>query len=90
MVPGRRAYEGRAEQEFGPWTAARFHTEDARDAFLTGVSTLEATEVEGVPMPSEGRGALVRWRPGRFLGLNDLAHANGGRIILPASQLRRS
>jgi hypothetical protein len=25
---------------------------------------------------------LVRWRPGKFLGLNDIAHACGGRIIV--------
>ena len=31
-------------------------------------------------MPDENRGALVRWRPGQFLGLNDIAYAHGGRI----------
>jgi hypothetical protein len=90
MVPGRKPYEDRSEREFGPWTAARFNTQTARDAFLTGVATLEANDVEGVPMPQEACGALVRWRPGRFLGVNDLAHANDGRIILPASRQRRS
>jgi len=90
MVAGRREYEDRSEREFGPWTAARFHTEKARDAFLTGIANLQATDIESVPMPKESCGALVRWRPGRFLGVNDIAHANGGRVILPASQLRRS
>ncbi|HJQ99906.1 MAG TPA: hypothetical protein VJ826_16445 [Candidatus Polarisedimenticolaceae bacterium] len=33
-------------------------------------------------MPNESRAAQVRWRPRRFLGLNDIAYAHGGRIIL--------
>lgn len=31
-------------------------------------------------MCHETRGALVRWRPGKFLGLNDVVYAHGGRI----------
>jgi hypothetical protein len=90
MVSERKANEHRLERDFGPWIAARFHTQSARDAFLAAVATLEVTNVEGLPMPQEACGAFVRWRPGQFLGLNDLAHANGGRIILPTTRLRRS
>ena len=75
--------------EFGPWSAARFQTEDARDRFLSVVATQQTTEVEVTPMPHESQAALVRWRPGQFLGLNDVAYANGGRIIIPAMRGRR-
>jgi hypothetical protein len=33
-------------------------------------------------MPDDGLGAQVRWRPGRFLSLNDMAYAHGGRILV--------
>jgi hypothetical protein len=33
-------------------------------------------------MLDEVRGALVRWRPGQFLRLNDIAYAHGGRIVV--------
>jgi hypothetical protein len=33
-------------------------------------------------MPHDGLGAQVRWRPGRFLRLNDVAYAHGGRIVV--------
>ncbi|MBZ5640591.1 MAG: hypothetical protein LAO51_17785 [Acidobacteriia bacterium] len=75
-------------REFVPWTAARFQSEEARDRFLSGVTALENTEVEAKSMPEESRGAWLRWRPGQFLGLNDVAYANGGRIILPAARRR--
>lgn len=74
--------------EFGPWTAARFHTQEARDHFLVAFAALRTDEVEAVGMPGEGRGALVRWRPGKFLRLNDVAHGHGGRIVLPATRRR--
>lgn len=69
--------------EFVPWTAAHFLTEAGRDRFLAAVATQQTTEVEVLPMPDESRGALVRWLPGKFLGLNDVAYAHGGRIVLP-------
>jgi len=74
--------------EFGPWTAARFQSQGARDRFLFGVETLERSEVEVKSMPDEGRGALVRWRAGQFLVLNDVAYAHGGRIIIPVTRRR--
>jgi hypothetical protein len=68
--------------EFLPWTAAHFQTEETRDRFLLLVAaTLPARDVEVEPMVDEVRGALVRWRPGNFLSLNDVAYAHGGRIV---------
>ncbi len=69
--------------EFVPWTAAHFHTQESRDRFLLLVAaTLPAHDVEVEPMFDEARGALVRWRPGRFLGLNDVAYTYGGKIAV--------
>jgi hypothetical protein len=73
-----------AEPGFLPWAAARFQTEEARDRFLRAVATRPTNEVEGEPMPDEDRAARVRWRPGHFLGLNDVAYAHGGRIMVAA------
>jgi hypothetical protein len=70
--------------EMVPWTAAHFPSEDARDRFLGVVATLPSDRVEGAPMEEQDRSALIRWRPGHFLGLNDIAYAHGGRIILVA------
>ena len=66
--------------EFVPWTVAHFQTQETRDRFLRDAAILQTSDVEVAPMPNESRGALVRWRPGKFLGLNDIAHAHGGRI----------
>ena len=74
--------------DFVPWTAAHFHTEEARDRFLRVVATEHISEIEVEPMPDNSRGARVRWRPGHFLGLNDVAYAHGGRIITPARRRR--
>ena len=74
--------------EFGPWAAAHFQTQEARDRFLRSVAALQSTDVDVNPMPNEARAALVRWRPGRFLSLNDVAYAHGGRIILTLTRLR--
>ena len=70
---------------FVPWTTARFQTEEARDRFLSLVATQHTSEVEVKPMPEAGRGAWVRWRPGHFLDLNDVAYAHGGRISVTAT-----
>lgn len=69
--------------EFGPWTAVHFQTREIRDRFLRLVAaTLPARDVEVEPMVDDLRGALVRWRPKTFLGLNDIAYAHGGRIAV--------
>jgi len=76
------------EDEFVPWTAAYFHTEEARDRFLDVVANQQMSEIEVAPMPDDRRGAWVRWRPGSFLGLNDIAYAHGGRILVAATRQR--
>ncbi len=69
--------------EFVPRTTVHFQTQEIRDRFLLLVAaTLPADTVEVEPMVDEVRGALVRWRPGNFLGLNDIAYAYGGRIVV--------
>jgi hypothetical protein len=68
--------------EFAPWTAAHFQTQELRDRFLHAAASLPPRDVEIEPMPDESRAALVRWRPGQFLGLNDLVHSHGGRITV--------
>ena len=75
--------------DFAQWCTARFQSEEARDQFLGVVAIQHSSDVEVVPMPEQSRAALVRWRPGQFLGLNDVAYANGGRIILGANRRRR-
>jgi hypothetical protein len=67
---------------WSPWSAARFQTEDARDGFLRSVADLQDDGWAAQAMPNEDRAAQVRWRPRRFLGLNDLAYAHGGRILV--------
>ena len=74
--------------EFVPWTTAHFHTQEIRDRFLHVAATLPAHDVEVEPMLDEVRGALVRWRPGQFLRLNDIAYAHGGRIVVTAGRGR--
>ncbi len=76
--------------EFVPWTTAHFQTQESRDRFLHVAATLPARDVEAEPMLDEVRGALVRWRPGQFLGLNDIAYAHGGRIVVTAGRRRPS
>jgi hypothetical protein len=71
---------------FVPWTTAHFQTQEIRDRFLKVAATLPAHDVEVEPMPAEIRGALVRWRPGQFLPLNDIAYAHGGRIVVTAGR----
>jgi hypothetical protein len=70
------------QSAFAPWSAAHFQTQEIRDRFLYAVATLPESDVEVEPMLDEVRGALVRWRPGQFLRLNDIAYAHGGRIIV--------
>ena len=68
--------------DWGPWTAARFQTEDARDGFICSVANTHDDGWGAEAMPDDGLGAQVRWRPGRFLRLNDVAYAHGGRIAV--------
>jgi hypothetical protein len=72
-----------------PWSAACFASRESRDRFLQAVAALRPVDVEGEPMPDQGMSALLRWRQGHFLRLNDIAYAHGGRIIL-AAKIRRA
>ena len=79
------------QAEFVPWTAAHFQTRETRDRFLLRVaSTLPAQDVEAEALVDQCRGARVRWRPGKFLGLNDVAYAHGGRIVCTKGRLHIS
>jgi hypothetical protein len=68
--------------EWGRWTAAHFRTEEARDGFLRSVAETPDGGWDAEATPDDGLGAKVRWRAGRFLRLNDVAYAHGGRITV--------
>jgi hypothetical protein len=72
--------------DWGPWAVARFQTERARDEFVSSVAEQPDGGWGAVSIQDDGLGAQVRWRPGRFLRLNDLAHSHGGRIVIRAAQ----
>lgn len=74
--------------DWGPWAAARFQSEDARDGFVCTVANTKDDGWDAEVMPDDGLGAQVRWRPGRFLRLNDVAYAHGGRIVVSVVQHR--
>lgn len=82
MVQIRKPPKYNPPPEFVPWTIACFHTEEARDGFLRAAATLPVDDVEVKPVHGESCRASVRWRSGKFLGLNDVAYAHGGRIVL--------
>ena len=67
--------------DFVPWTTAHFQTQGIRDRFLHVAGALPASDVEAEPMLDDDRSAMVRWRPGQFLRLNDIVYAHGGRIV---------
>ncbi len=73
---------------WGPWTPARFRTEAARDEFLSSVAHTEESGWGAEAMIADGRGARVRWCRGRFLRLNDVAYAHGGRIVVEVVEHR--
>lgn len=66
--------------DWGPWTAAYFANPDSRNRFVDAVAAIEASDFEAAAIPDQAKNAWVRWRPHRFLGLNDIAYAHGGRI----------
>ena len=70
--------------DWGPWTAARFPSHESRDAFIRSVAATGDDAREATPVADDGCGAWVRWRPGHFLSLNDMAYAQRGRIIVTA------
>jgi hypothetical protein len=68
--------------EWGRWTVAWFRTQDARDEFVRSVAETPDGGWNAEASPDDGLGAQVRWLPGRFLRLNDIAYAHGGRIVV--------
>ena len=72
--------------DWRPWAAARFQTEHDRDGFVCSVANTQDVGWGAEVMPDDALGAKVRWRPGRFLGLNDIAYAHGGRIVITVIQ----
>jgi len=68
--------------DFGPWSAAHFQSERDRDGFLESVAKTEDSGWIAEATLDDHRGAQVRWLPGRFLRLNDLAYSHGGRIVV--------
>src|SRR5882672_6886855 len=74
--------------DLGPWTAARFQTELARDGFVSSIAAKHDEGWGAEVMTDDGLGAQVRWRQGRFLGLNDVAYAFGGKIVINSLQRR--
>lgn len=71
---------------WGSWAVARFQTEFARDGFVCSVAETPDGGWDAEVTPDDGLGAQVRWRPGRFLRLNDLAYSHGGRIVVNVMQ----
>lgn len=72
--------------DWRPWVAARFQTEGARDEFVRAVADAHDVGWGAEVVPGDGLCAQVRWRPGRFLGLNDVAYSHGGRIVVSLPQ----
>ena len=68
--------------DWRPWAAARFPTEAARDEFVCAVAGTQDGGWHAEVMLGDRLGAHVRWRPGWFLRLNDVAYAHGGRIVI--------
>ena len=73
---------GNVPGNWGPWIAAHFPTQEARDRFVFSVAPSEENGRGAEPMPDDDRGAWVRWRPQQFLAINDIAHSHGGRMVV--------
>jgi hypothetical protein len=81
MAHIRKLPAGSTSNDWCLWSAAHFSNRESRDRFLSAVATSVADEWEGKPELDDDLGALVRWRPGKFLRLNDLAFSHRGRIV---------
>ena len=66
--------------QWGPWISAHFQSEGARNVFLDTVAKADDCGWNAQALPHDAKGAQVRWLPGKFLRLNDLAYSHGGRI----------
>jgi len=83
-----RSFADTVADAWGPWAPVRFQTVDARDEFLLSVAARADSAWAFQAMTEDGRGAEVRWRPGSFLRLNDVAYAHGGRIVVQVTSHR--
>lgn len=82
MAHVRKLPVGGPSVDWGPWTTAWFQSESARDGFICSVADTHDGGWDAEATPDDGLRAQVRWRPGRFLRLNDMAYAHGGRIVV--------
>jgi hypothetical protein len=71
--------------DWGPWAAVSFPNRETRDRFVLSVASGFEAGWGAEPTLDDVRSAWVRWRPGRFLRLNDMAYAHGGRIVVAAA-----
>ena len=74
--------------EFVGWTTVCFQSQEDRDRFLCVAADLPSGDVESEPLAGDSRSASVRWRPGKFLNLNDLAYRHGGKIAVEQTRGR--
>ena len=81
MARVRKFPAGVPSIDWGGWSAAHFSNREARDKFLSAVANNVDDEWEAKPELDDDLSACVRWRPGRFLRLNDLAFSYRGRIV---------
>ena len=77
-----KSFATAAADAWGPWAPVRFQTMGARDEFLVSGAARADSAWSVQAMRGDGKGAQVRWRPGSFLRLNDVAYAHGGRIVV--------
>jgi hypothetical protein len=87
MALPKRKVKKYLERDWAPPTVARFPDEASRDGFLRSVAGSSTDQWDVKPVADDVRLASVRWRSGHFLGLNDMAYAQQGRIVL--TQVRR-
>jgi len=78
----KKVLAGDLPGDWGRSTAAHFPDQYDRDRFVLSVTTAVDSGWLAEPMLDDARGAWVRWRPGQFLRLNDVAYAHHGRITV--------
>ena len=79
---------GDPPDDWGPWTAVRFPNQEARDQFVLAVANNVNDGWGAEPGPDDGLSAWIRWRPQQFFGLNAIAYAHDGRIVVTVAQRR--
>ena len=84
----RKIRTSEIQDNWGPWAAVRFQTEGARNGFLSAIADAHDTGCGAEALANNGCSAQVRWLPGRFLRLNDVAYAHGGRIVVSVPRRR--